>query len=145
MLCDQLQAMLDAHARAHEALQPLVAEYDLERYYDMYEITQPQIDQVKQGFEELMAEDPESLKGLKGMFLWLFLTRKMILCCLLALDADGGKPDFARWTAAVGEMSSLESTTSISLARLDRILSEEGRKIPPEARQQHATGISGKH
>lgn len=51
--------------------------------------------------------------------------RKFFLCCLLALNANGGKPDFLRWSAAIDEIHSVCVVTSDAEDRLRRILSEE--------------------
>jgi len=49
----------------------------------------------------------------------------MFLCCLLAQDANGGKPDFLRWGTVVDEIHSVSVVTDEAGERLGRILSEE--------------------
>jgi hypothetical protein len=65
------------------------------------------------------------LRVLKILVARLHIIRKVFLCCLLALEADGGKPDFLRWSSAVDEINALASVTGEAEERLRRILGEE--------------------
>ena len=76
-------------------------------------------------------EDAQSLKTLKVSLRKLHLIRKLFLCVLLALDADGGKPDFSRWAVAIDTMQHLSSKSAEAAVELDRILNEEERYVPP--------------
>jgi Mysoin-binding motif of peroxisomes len=77
-------------------------------------------------------EDKDSLRVLKLSMARLHVIRKAFLCCLLALDADGGKLDFLRWNTAVDEIHSLASIIGDAEVRLRRILSEEECKLVTE-------------
>ena len=132
--------MLALHAQAYGALKPLAVEIDLEKYYDIYEISQSDIQEIE-GIalgNETVLEDAETLKVLKVGLQRLQLVRKLFLCSLLALDADGGKPDFARWAAAIEMMQRLSSRSADAAEGLDSILSEEGCTCVETAFRHHS-------
>lgn len=81
--------------------------------------------EARQGYTEGEFEDEESLRVLKILVARLHIIRKVFLCCLLTLEADGGKPDFLRWSTAVDEINALASMTGEAEERLRRILGEE--------------------
>jgi hypothetical protein len=108
---------------------PLAEQLDLEKYYDVYDISDLDIQEARQGYAETEFEDKESLRVLKILVARLHIIRKVFLCCLLALEADGGKPDFLRWSTAVDEINALASVTGEAEERLRRILGEEDCKL----------------
>lgn len=81
------------------------------------------------GYSEAEFEDPESLRVLKILTARFHTTRKIFLCCLMALDASGGKSDFPRWRIAVDEVQKLTMTTSDADELLRRVLSEEESNV----------------
>ena len=100
---------------------------DLERYYDLYEISQSDIQEAGAVTFSSISDDDDmdTLRALKSVFQALHLTRKLYLCSLLALSADGRGSDFPVWTAASESMSSLISKTTQMANDVDRILLEE--------------------
>ncbi|KUJ24081.1 uncharacterized protein LY89DRAFT_679325 [Mollisia scopiformis] len=113
-------------------LKPFAEEMDLEKYFDIYDISDSDFTEAMAGFSENEIEDAESLRVLKILAARFDITRKIFLCCLMALDADGGKPDFVRWTTAVDEIQGLAAVTSEAEDRLLRILGEEESfPVPP--------------
>lgn len=114
-------------------MRPLAIEIDLEKYYDIYEITKSDVQEIEElhlGIDS-ETEDSETLKSLKSSLQRLHIARKLFLCSLLALDADGGKPDFPRWALATSTMQSLSSTSAVATASLSHILDEEERFSAP--------------
>lgn len=114
---------------ACKVLRLLTEEHDLEKYFEIYEISPSDLRDIELGESEASSEDDETLKSLKASLYRLHTVRRIFLCSLLALDADGGKPDFARWGIAVQEMQRLALMTAESTEKLNKILSEEERKI----------------
>jgi hypothetical protein len=106
-------------------LKPLAELVDLEKYFDVYDISDMDLQEASLGFSEMEFEDLESLRVLKILAARLHIIRKVLFCCLLALDADGGKPDFLRWSTAVDEMQEISSMTGDAEDHLRRILGEE--------------------
>lgn len=121
--------------RYHQActvLKPFAEEMDLEKYFDIYDISDSDFTEAMSGYSEAEFEDAESLRVLKIIAARFDITRKIFLCCLMALEADGGKPDFIRWTTAVDEIHALAIVTGEAEERLRRILGEEESfPVPP--------------
>lgn len=77
------------------------------------------------GISDEEFEDADSLRVLKILAARFHTLRKIFLCCLMALDADGGKPDFARWRMALDEIHAVGVVTGEAGRRLSQILGEE--------------------
>ncbi|KAL4928525.1 Mysoin-binding motif of peroxisomes-domain-containing protein [Aspergillus undulatus] len=127
-------SMLEQYIQAQHALQPLSDSANLAKYYDIYDVSSEDLQEVEAAFADRETEDQFSLRGLRTLFGRLYLVRKSILCCLLALGADGGGSDIARWSTAVEQMRNLTTVTGDSMQRMTGILNEEDRTaeaIPP--------------
>jgi hypothetical protein len=74
---------------------------NLEKYYDIYDITTIDMQEALTEYTKDEFEDYESLRVLKILISRFVTLRKLFLCCLLALEADGGKEDFTRWRTAL--------------------------------------------
>lgn len=101
---------------------------DLEKYYDIYDISDFDMSDAQRGFDTDEFEDVESLRTLKILAARFYTLRKMFLCALLALDASGDANDLLRWTTAVESLRSVNATTNSTYDRLQTILSEEESK-----------------
>lgn len=119
--------LLSAYRQEFDSLKPSAVGVDLERYYDLYEISQSDIQEAGAVTSPSIYDDDDmdTLRTLKSGFQALHLTRKLYLCSLLALNADGRGPDFPVWTAASESMSSLTSKTTQMANDIDKILLEE--------------------
>lgn len=106
---------------------------DLEKYLDIYEISDFDISDAKRGFDEDEFEDNESLRTLKIVTSRFHTIRKVFLCSLLALDASGESQDLMRWTTAVEALRSLNTSTKAGFTKLQDILSEQQMFSPPTA------------
>src|SRR5438045_8177308 len=111
--------------QAVSVLLPLADEISLEKYYDVYDINEQDIRDARLAYTELEFEDNESLRVLKILVARFHTLRKAFLFCLLALEADGGKPDFLRWGTAVDEIHIISSFVGDSEERMRQILTEE--------------------
>lgn len=79
--------------------------------------------------EQSSSADAYSLMALKIGLQRLHVVRKLFLCSLLALDADGGKSDFARWTAAIKMMRHVAKETNAMAISVDSDLWEEQGRL----------------
>ncbi|KAI9048196.1 hypothetical protein LZ554_007991 [Drepanopeziza brunnea f. sp. 'monogermtubi'] len=112
--------------RLSTPLPPLLAEeLDLEKYFDIYDISDSDFSDAMAGYSEKEFEDAESVRVLKILAARFYTSRTIFLCCLMALDADGAKPDFDRWSTAVEQIQGVAIVTGDAEDRLRRILSEE--------------------
>ncbi|MCJ1438778.1 hypothetical protein MMC27_008168 [Xylographa pallens] len=128
-----LNSLLLPYAESYRMLRPLANELDLEKYHDIYEITQSDIQEIEELAlgNETEVEDSENLKSLKLDLQRLHVARKLFLCSLLALSADGGKADFPRWALATSTMQTLSAASASAAYSLSQILSEEERFSTP--------------
>lgn len=117
--------VLETYGKASTAMQSFSDQTELEKYYDMYDISDFDLSDAAQGFQEAEFEDLESLRTLKTLAARFYTIRKMLLCGMLALDADSEKSDLMRWTAVVEALRSLNKRTKPAYDKLFGILSEE--------------------
>ncbi|KAG9248552.1 Mysoin-binding motif of peroxisomes-domain-containing protein [Calycina marina] len=130
-----LTVAIPRYQKAVKAVQSMTEELDLEKYYDIYDLTDIDTSEVAIGYTEHEFEDLESLRVLKILAARFFLTRKIFLCCLLALDASGDKSDFPRWNVAVDEIREVNIVTEDAERKLREILNEEESfHVPPTPR-----------
>ena len=117
------------YIEAHQALKEHAVTVELEKYYDLYEISQADlldIEAQKCSLERTeKGEEGETLKVIKSRMLKLYLTRKLFLCSLLALDATGGHRDFKVWPAATEYLRHFSHLTAKCSLELERRLGDE--------------------
>lgn len=120
--------MLERYLRAQRILQPLTDDINLAKYYDIYEVSLEELIEAKSCLVDRDTDDQYSLRALRTLFGRLYGVRKSILCCLLALGADGGGSDIGRWSTAVEQMRNLADVTGKNIRRMTDILNEEDSK-----------------
>lgn len=121
-----LDSLLSHTLSGYHDLKTLAVEADLDKYYDIYEITRTDREDTENHttFENFGSADMESLKHLKLWLKRLQTVRKLLLCGLLALEADGSKSDFVRWPIAVETIKALSAETSVIISTVDEMLQE---------------------
>lgn len=117
--------VLRGYDQTRDVVQGFSEQLDLEKYYDIYDISDLDMVDARQGLADLDAEDAESLRTLKISAARFHIVRKMFLCSLLALDANGDSNDLLRWTTTVEALRTLNTATASSCERLKTILSEQ--------------------
>jgi hypothetical protein len=120
--------MLERYIQSQNILRPLTDEGNLAKYYDIYDIGLEELEAIEFSLSQRTNDDQYSLRSLRGLFGKLYSIRKSVLCCLLALSADGGGSDITRWSSAVEEMRELAGVTGTSMLKMTAILNEEDRK-----------------
>ncbi|KAL9005054.1 MAG: hypothetical protein Q9188_002161 [Gyalolechia gomerana] len=129
-LIQEVELVCRGYRMAFEETKALAVEADLEKYYDIYEISRSEMLEA----EELKDMDTielgeDTLKAFKIGLQKLYLARKMFFCSLLALGADGGKVDFAKWSTATKTMDTLTIEVSKATQDMDEILGT-GEDVP---------------
>lgn len=122
--------MLEKYLYVKRKLRPLVDDANLEKYYDIYEISQVELQAAESTVVDQSVDEKTSLRSLRSSFARLYTVRKSALCCLLALPADGGEADIARWSAATEEMHSLADASAEWIEKLRDVLNEQDRTPP---------------
>lgn len=100
----------------------------------MYDITDADMQEAFLGYSEGEFEDVESLRVLKILISRFITLRKMCFCCLLALEADGGREDFMRWKTALEEVKEISALTIQSESRIRSVFEQEECTILPVQR-----------
>lgn len=118
-------AVLLTYSQVSDVVGGFSEQTELEKYYDMYDVSDLDISDVRQGYNEAEFDDIESLRTLKILAARFHTTRKMLLCALLALDASGDGSDYLRWTAAVEALRNVNVSTKAAYDKLRVILGEE--------------------
>jgi hypothetical protein len=132
---------IPACIEASAAIRPLIDELDLDKYFEVYDISpQDAAEACGPGALGVLEDDPESLKSLRVLSYRAGILRRVTLSSLMALEADGGKPDFSRWNTATEAMSRLSKTIAKSTERVRQVLSEmESFNLPsPAMKSTHA-------
>ncbi|KAF3360437.1 hypothetical protein VDGD_04316 [Verticillium dahliae] len=136
-----LAEVLQAYDQTFTVVKGFSEQLDLEKYFDIYDVSDLDISDAQHGLVESDPEDAESLRTLKIAASRFHTMRKMALCALLALDASGDSSDLMRWTTAVEALRALNLSTSSSFERLKTILSEqESFPTPPTPRMPLTPG-----
>lgn len=122
--------MFSPYYRFYQILKPFAATLDLEKYYDIYEISRTDLEDAElvANVEPAEIVHADTLHDLKVGLQKLHILRKLVLCTLLALDADGSKSDFRRWSVAVEMMCSFSSLTVRMISNIDEVTGEEEGK-----------------
>ena len=124
--------MLKRYIQAQRSLQPVTDNDNLAKYYDIYDVSEEELAEAESALAERAVEDQYSLRALRTLFGRLYIVRKSILCCLLALGADGGGSDIARWTIAIEQMQDLAEVTGRNTEKMTNILNEEDSEYESE-------------
>ncbi|CAZ84525.1 unnamed protein product [Tuber melanosporum] len=119
------------HIRACMSLRHLTQEIDIEKYYDIYDIRREDVQNIEAEIDNGEFDDMESLKALKALVHRLHTVRRIFLCCLLALEADGLHPDFNKWRITVEQLRTLGSLVGELGSEVKRILGEEEQFFVP--------------
>ncbi|PSR97550.1 Mysoin-binding motif of peroxisomes-domain-containing protein [Coniella lustricola] len=124
-LSKSLETIILKYEQASSMIKGLSEPLDLERYYDIYDINDLDMSDALQGYTKREFEDMESLKTLKAAASRFHIMRKMYLCAMMSIEAQGDETDFARWTTVLESLRILNDTATECYAQLNSILSEE--------------------
>ncbi|KAL8842682.1 MAG: hypothetical protein Q9170_000457 [Blastenia crenularia] len=118
---------------AFEEMKALAIGADLEMYYDIYDISRSEMLEAEelQDVETLDLSNEDTLKAFKVGLQKLHLARKLFFCSSLALSADGGKVDFAKWSTATKIIDALIMETRKTTQDFDEILGTEEDLLKP--------------
>ncbi|CAA9964460.1 Vezatin domain containing protein [Pyrenophora teres f. maculata] len=112
-------------------LKQLVQADDLEKYLDVYEVSNPDLQEAALSYSASEFDDAETLKALRILQYRFSILRRVYLCSLLALEADGGTPDFARWSTVVDSMLNTARPAGHWSEKFNRVLVEEEQFVLP--------------
>lgn len=131
--------MIPILAEQCQKLRQQVQEDDIEKYLDVYEVSNPDLQEAALGYNESEFEDIESIKALRTWQYRLSTLRRVYLCSLLALQADGGKADFSRWGTVVDSMITVAAPTGERSEKFNKVLAEEEQFVIPSPNKLQPT------
>ncbi|KAI9723141.1 MAG: hypothetical protein M1828_004244 [Chrysothrix sp. TS-e1954] len=121
-----IPAMIDAIA----SLKSSVNQDDLDRFLDVYDIHDTDLEESFFGHTPDDDNDDGSLKHLRIHQHRYHTLRRALLCSLLALPATGQTADAARWRAAMDVMGKIKESASSFAETLMNLLAEDDQKLP---------------
>ncbi|KAK6498999.1 hypothetical protein TWF481_011569 [Arthrobotrys musiformis] len=131
-IAESFKLTISPTCRAIEAISGFPKVSDLEKFYDVYDIHINDLHDASFGIDESEYEDMESLKSLKALFQRLYTIRKIFVCHLLALEANGGHKDHTQWHAVGTQLYTISRLMGDLASEARSILTEETDfKLPP--------------
>ncbi|KAI9669730.1 MAG: hypothetical protein M1831_007426 [Alyxoria varia] len=118
---------MDATATARA----LVHDDDLERFLDVYDVRNEDLQEASLGYTEENGEENTSLKNIRIHQARYATIRRLLLCCLLSQEATGRRSDAPRWQTVASIMDQLGTLTENLSKNLIKLLNEEERIPSP--------------
>jgi hypothetical protein len=110
-------------------LQPLLDLDDLEKWYDVSEITDPEIQEAESGAKVGEFDEQESVRAL-GVMQWRFaILRRMLLCHLLSVPADGTIGDLKSWGVVLRVTESISTLCAASTEKINHLLKDDDQVL----------------
>jgi hypothetical protein len=108
-------------------LEPLTATDDVERYLEIYEVAEADVHEALSGAVVAELDDQESLRALRAVHLRFAILRRVFLCHLLSLGADGTAADAGPWRDAVRAADRLAAACGQWAERVNAMVGEDER------------------
>ena len=127
-ICNAINSLAEPLCLALDSLRKHAVMRDLEKYYEIYEIGSGGIEDDP-NLALAMNQKLQSSDSLFDITIGiekLHTMRKMLLCTLLALDAEGGRKEHSTWSNAVEVMLSVSSVSDRRTSDLHQALGNEG-------------------
>ena len=139
-LCRVYMAIIPALLTGVETLRGSINDNTYERFLDVYDVPREAIQEVMTA-DVSVDEDAESLVALRMLTYRYSTLRRVLLCSLLSLEADGGAPDFPRWRMATNLMDHISQIAAINASSLSQTLQDLddfATPATPKAASKHA-------
>lgn len=123
---DAINSMFEPICQANRSLSKHAVQLDLEKYYDIYEITCFDLEYVEniESANILDFHVSDSLHDIGMGIAKLQTMRRILLCTLLALDAEGGRGEYSTWSNATDIMMTLSSMNASKSSDLHHALGD---------------------
>jgi Mysoin-binding motif of peroxisomes len=112
-------------------LKDLVSLDDVEKYMEIYEVSEADVQEALSGAVISEIDDQESLRALRAMHLRFAILRRVILCHLLSLNADGTRSDLLPWSIAVSTMDHFALASAEWTDKINGLIKEDKRFSQP--------------
>jgi hypothetical protein len=122
-----------------QALKDLVPLDDVERYMEIYEVSEADVQEAFSGAVVSEVDDQESLRALRAVHLRFAILRRVFMCSMLSLDANGNKRDLKSWSVMVATMEYLAIMTVEWVDRLNNMIKDDDKFIATPSTPTHRT------
>lgn len=127
-LSRSLEAVQSGYVAAHESLRSLADAGDLNKYHEIYDISEQDLREVFLQPGPEAVDEGISLKTLRYHLRQAFLARQLILCDLLAVSPQLESSGVENWRTIVQQVSVLVELLHESTAALSTTLTREDEK-----------------
>ena len=127
-LARSLQAVHDGYVAAHESLRSLASAGDVNKYHEIYDISEQDVREVSSYPRPEGMDDGTSLKILRYHFRRAFLARQLVLCDLLAVSPQLESDDVKNWHDVLQQVSNLAALVHDATGAMSTSLTREDEK-----------------
>ena len=130
-LSKMLRSLYRAILDASQDLSQFAVALDLEKYFEIYEISHIDLEGWTNGSDAADNEyaPAQTLDELRSLSRKIFHSRRLLLCTLLALNAEGGRTGLAAWSSAAFAMSSISAMIDQASSDLSNTIDENAHGI----------------
>jgi hypothetical protein len=127
-LARSLQAVEDSYVAAHESLKSLANARDVNKYHEIYDISEQDIQERSSHIRPEALDEGASLKVLRYCLRRTFLARQHVLCDLLAVSPQLESDDIEKWRTVLQQVSTLAGLLHNETAALSASLTQEDER-----------------
>lgn len=119
-------AIIPALLQSISRIRNILHDESLDRFLDIYNISNEDLNDAAVGYVEPADEEElESLQFLRLNQARYATLRRLLMCCLLSLDATGQNTDAARWSTAITGMDDVALVAAYQGDNLTNVLHDE--------------------
>jgi hypothetical protein len=115
--------------RSCQSLKDFVPLDDVEKYLEVYEVSEADVQEALSGHVISEIDDQESLRALRAMHLRFAILRRVLLCHALSLGAEGSKRDVLPWKVLVTTMDHVSLLASEWTEKLNGMIKADERPM----------------
>jgi hypothetical protein len=127
-LAHGLQAVEDGYIAAHESLKSLATAGDVNKYHEIYDVSEQDIQEMSSHIRPEALDEGASLKALRCCLRRMFLARQLVLCDLLAISPQLEGDDIEKWRTVLQQVSILAELLHNEAAALSTSLTKEDER-----------------
>ena len=127
-LAHSLQVIHAGYVAAHEVLRSLADAGDVNKYHEIYDITEQDAREGSLHFRSEGIDEGTSLRSLRSQLRRTFFARQLVLCDLLATSPQLESDDVPNWRTILQRISTLAEILHDATAAMSTTLTREDEK-----------------